>query len=125
MDVEQALEVARRMVQAGSQDYRVVLALDRLGGEVERLQAIVDKPRKCWRLNEAGELTQDCLVVPGMVMYFYFGPSYRIELYKRTVKTIEADGWMTWIEKGPERGRMSEDCCNSNEAAEAEQKGGV
>ena len=83
------------------------------------LEAIVDELPKCWRLVD-GELREDCPVVPGMVMYFLFGPSFRIELYERTVRTIEADGWLTWVEEGPEQsgGRNSEDCCNSRAAAE-------
>lgn len=88
--------------------------------EIERLQTIVDKLPKCWRLNDEGVLVRDEPVVPGMVVHFWFGPSYRIELYTRTVRTVEADGWLTWVEKGPERGRSAEDCYSTHKAAEAE-----
>ncbi len=40
-----------------------------LPGELERLQAVVDKLPKCWRLNEAGALVQDVPVVIGMEVW--------------------------------------------------------
>lgn len=87
------------------------------------MATITDTLPTCWQLNATKtNVAQDCPVAPGMVMYFYFGPSYRIELYKRTVRTIESDGWMTWVEEGPERGRNSEDCFNSHAAAEFTEK---
>ena len=58
-------------------------------------------------------------VVPGMKVYFWFGPSFRIDLYERTVKSVQADGWLNWVEKGPERGRCAEDCYSTSKAAEA------
>ena len=85
----------------------------------ELARGIVDKLPKCWRLNEDDKLVQDMPVVPGMEVYFWFGPSYRIELYQRTVKTIEADDWLTWVQKGPGRGRGAEDCYSTHKAAEA------
>ena len=84
-------------------------------------EAIVAKLSKCWRLKGKGdkrELVEDCPVAPGMRVYFWFGPSFRIELYGRTVASITADAWLTWVEKGPERsGKSAEDCYNSREAA--------
>ena len=40
-----------------------------LEAEVERLQAIVDKLPKCWRLDEAGKLIQDVPVYLGMDLW--------------------------------------------------------
>ncbi len=37
--------------------------------EAERLQAIVDKLPKCWRLDDSGKLVQDVSVVPGMELF--------------------------------------------------------
>ena len=39
--------------------------------ELTRLQGVVDKLPKCWRLNDAGKLVQDVPVVPGMVLWFW------------------------------------------------------
>ncbi len=36
---------------------------------IGQLRSIVAKLPKCWRLNDAGELVQDCPVVPGMILW--------------------------------------------------------
>ena len=46
--------------------------------EIDRLQAIVDKLPKCWRLNENGELMQDCAVVLEDTIYDGNGHSYEV-----------------------------------------------
>ena len=51
--------------------------------KVARLQAIVDKLPKCWRLVE-GKLVQDVPVVPGMVLY-------------RCRRAYRADGEAEWV----------------------------
>ena len=40
-----------------------------LESQLATAQATIDKLPKCWRLNEAGELVQDCPVVPGMELH--------------------------------------------------------
>ncbi len=38
--------------------------------ERDELQAIVAKLPKCWRLDEAGKLVQDCVVLPKMILWY-------------------------------------------------------
>jgi hypothetical protein len=44
------------------------VALDR-----DRLQAVINRLPKCWRLNESGELVQDVPMVPGLRVWIKFG----------------------------------------------------
>ena len=60
--------------------------------EVKRLQAIVDKLPKCWRLNEAGELVQDVPVVPGMILY---NGTYEFVVSDRHIPTADFNWYST------------------------------
>ena len=70
-----------------SRDTRIVLADATVA--VERLQAIVDKLPKCWRLNDAGELVQDCPVVPGMKVWVWERRLYPT-IYRFNVESVSA-----------------------------------
>lgn len=48
---------------------RCNVEIRRLRDEIKRLQAIVDKLPKCWRLNGAGELVQDVPITPDMQLW--------------------------------------------------------
>ncbi len=64
-----------KLLTSAAQDDLADVVIDKvLDGEaqqakIERLQAIVDRLPKCWRLNDAGELVQDVPVVPGMIVW--------------------------------------------------------
>jgi len=53
--------------------------------EVVRLQGIVDKLPKCWRLNKAGKRVRDVPVVPGMTVYIWCGDAI--------MRSVITDGW--------------------------------
>ena len=60
------LDAARLAAQEFQRHYQYYKA------EVDRLQAIVDKLPKCWRLDESGKRVQDVPVVPGMEVYWMY-----------------------------------------------------
>lgn len=68
---------------------------------------------RCWRLDESGELVQDVLVVPGMVLWYWIkGPtkyllaSYKLHIHHTESSLTEMDGWKHFY-----------DCYNTPEAA--------
>ena len=49
--------------------------------EINRLTEMIDKLPKCWRLADNGELVQDVVVIPGMVLWYCgIGGLTRIEV---------------------------------------------
>lgn len=66
--------------------------------ELKRLQAIVDKLPKCWRLNEEGKLVQDVPVLPNMMVWVWLDG----ELEQRIIENIahglvclsDTDNWV-------------------------------
>lgn len=46
--------------------------------EVGRLQAIVDRLQKCWRLDESGKLVRDVPLVPGMKVRTILGETFDV-----------------------------------------------
>ncbi len=53
---------------------RAVRLYDRIRqqqAEIDRLQGAVDKLPKCWRLNDAGVLVQDMVLLPGMEVWHW------------------------------------------------------
>lgn len=59
------LDAYRKGVETGVMKSATPNVVRALLDEIERLQKIVDKVSKCWRLNEARELVQDALVTIG------------------------------------------------------------
>ncbi|KKN09852.1 hypothetical protein LCGC14_1042550 [marine sediment metagenome] len=49
----------------------VQAAIKELSGQIEQLQAVVDKLPKCWRLDESGVRVRDVPVAPDQVVYYY------------------------------------------------------
>ena len=58
--------------------YRLREVGQTLADEVERLNAIVAKLQKCWRLNERGKLVQDVPLVPGMKVRSISGETFDV-----------------------------------------------
>ena len=76
-----------------------------------RLQAIVGKLPKCWRLDEAGELVQDVPVVPGMKLWVLWDN----EVHEFVAVTVRACSDREFLECDT---NMSK-CYSTREAAEA------
>jgi len=79
--------------------------------KIERLQAIIDKLPKCWRLQD-GKLVQDVPVVPGTDFWKVLGPTGSTWIRKvrvsLTCSTVDASGWNR--------------TCSTREAAEAKEE---
>jgi len=94
-----------------------------LEAEIERLQAIVDKLPKCWRLNEQGELVQDEPMCPGMEVWWIF-PSRRV-IFRRIILAVDNDRAVLQRWRfAPNEGNFvrSSKCYLTREAAEAARK---
>lgn len=89
--------------------------------QIERLQAIAAKAPQCWRLNEAGELVQDCPVYVGMAIFYRTSETHLI--VEEVVGKIEIDDVGTWLEWGFRRGLPAEECYGTREAAVEDAKG--
>ncbi len=82
--------------------------------EIERLEDIVDKLPKCWRLDEQGGLVQDVPVVPGMTVWTTGYDGVR----QVEVMAIQEHNFITVAFHGDWEGSGSEHMHNTREAAE-------
>lgn len=71
--------------------------------EVRRLEAIIDKLPKCWRLNEAGKLIRDVPVTPGMTVW---AEKYGI-ISQWKITRMDSDGWVWLKRRDPSDGPSS------------------
>ena len=102
-----------------------VAVVDPLKAEIKRLQVIVDKLPKCWRLDDDGKLVQDVPVVPGMRVWinkgtrFCEGPGILSE--SRSMWTVRYVGTITIaiVLKDLSAYVRVSDCYSTREAAEA------
>jgi hypothetical protein len=83
--------------------------------EIKRLQGIVDKLPKCWRLNEQGNLVQDVAIELGMTLFARHQP--------QCITEFEVYVMMPSMVGDCDRYRFrADECYNTREAAEAEGK---
>ena len=100
------------------QTIRLVCEL-RITRVTERLQAIVDKLPKCWRLKD-GKLVQDVPVVPGMDVWICLGHGHSVQML---VVGVLIDNRVTLMFHSKHRTvEQAADCYSTREAAEAVDK---
>ena len=115
---------AVRHMKQQTADSRVLDDMEWLITEADRLQTIIAKLPKCWRLVN-GQLVQDVLIVAGMTAWYLTALAPQ-GIRESAVRSYECriDGWWVWFTE--QNYRRPEDCYSSRESAETavDMKGG-
>jgi hypothetical protein len=116
-NIDRAIARAKAYAPAGPLVFQDLAVL---ATEVERLQAIVAKLPKCWRLNDAGQLVQDVPMVPNMGVFVQSRRSPASPRYH--VLRVFGNGVSVSCFPGEPKDVIPEDCYDTREAAEAEKE---
>jgi len=88
--------------------------------EIERLQAVVERLPKIWRLDESGTLVQDCPCVPDMTAWVVDQLNDVIAQFRVTaIELLDSEEWWIGLDRRPCSGCEPDQLYNTPEAAEA------